>query len=435
MVPLKYAHFCVLRMLQHGANEIKQKIIEKLLGNVVKFLRQEHAAAVIDLAYVTWANAQQKAFMRQELYGDLFKDSKDSKIKCIADVYKDSEIMKPATLSAVKANLNHFANKKLIDNSVIHAVLLDFLQQSNEEDRTEIMTAYLPYIPSLASTKDGVRAAMHIFYNSIVKDRRAIVKTIREHLVRLCTHEHGHILVIAIVNCMDDTKALKKAIFDAIFPEIENIVASQWGRKVIEWFVSPASRTAFHPQLIEFLEEGLKYGKKDKETRRTELLEAVEEPICTSIAENASLWLRGGPTALTTAEVLSAFKGENLKKAFNRIAELICDVDWQIPLKEVEAEGDNSAKKIVIKIENDEEESAPKKIKKKKVFAGNFEKEDKKPISELVRGVEHAGMHIALKKIVKLGKDVEGSVKFSSSLVEKLNDEVVNNNWIDINLN
>lgn len=80
--------------------------------------------------------------------------------------------IKLAIVNAVKANLNHVANKKLIDNALVHAVLLEFLTVCSEEERIEMAQAFNPYIPSLASTKDGSRAAMVIFFNSIVKDRR-----------------------------------------------------------------------------------------------------------------------------------------------------------------------------------------------------------------------------------------------------------------------
>lgn len=172
MVISKYAHFCVSRMIKYGTPDIKQKVIEAIFGNVLKLLSHEHSASIIDTIYISWANTSQKAFMRQELYGDLYKTSKDSNVKCIADTYKDSTHMKLGILNAVKANLERVANKKLVDNSLIHAVLLDYLNESNEQDRGEIVTTYSPYIPSLASTKDGVRAAMICFWNSIVKDRR-----------------------------------------------------------------------------------------------------------------------------------------------------------------------------------------------------------------------------------------------------------------------
>lgn len=172
MILAKYASFCVSRMIKHGSVQMRAKVINKLFGNVVKFLSLGHSSAIVDSVYVTYANNQQKAFLRQEIYGDLYKTSKDQKVKSIADTYRESEHMKAAILSSVKSNLEHFVTKKLVDNSVIHAVLLDYLNEAKEEDRNEIIAAYSPYIPSLASTKEGVRAAMICFWNSIVKERR-----------------------------------------------------------------------------------------------------------------------------------------------------------------------------------------------------------------------------------------------------------------------
>lgn len=80
--------------------------------------------------------------------------------------------MKLAVMNAVKSNMEHVANKKLVDNSLVHSVLLDYLTECGEEEKAELITMFSPYIPSLASTRDGVRAAMICFWNSIVKDRR-----------------------------------------------------------------------------------------------------------------------------------------------------------------------------------------------------------------------------------------------------------------------
>lgn len=263
---------------------------------------------------------------------------------------------------------------------------------------------------------------------------QAIVKTLREHLVKLCTHEYGYILILAIVNSMDDTKALKKVIFDTIFAEITTVMSSEWGRRIIEWFVSPANTAAFHPQMTALLEEGLKFSKKDKETRRAELLEAVQEPLCNVIAENPEFWLRGGNTALATAAILKSCTGDHLKKAFDALATVVCNVDWKVLPQEPEEEVTENSDKI-IKVEKidgttvtsiNASTTVPKIKKKKRVFVGN-EDADATPAKEvtLVTGVEHAGLHIALKKILKLGKDVAESIKFSSSLAENLTDEVV----------
>lgn len=233
------------------------------------------------------------------------------------------------------------------------------------------------------------------------------MKTIREHLTKLCTHEHGHIFILTIINSMDDTKALKKSIFDPIFAEVESIAANEWGRKVIDWFVAPADRSRFHPQAIEYIEEGLKYSKKDKETRRAELLEQVNDSLCKAITENPYFWLRGGHIAISTWNILKNCKGDAAKSALDAVAEVICNVDWKVSPKEVEEEkkeGDQFKKLLVMKTEESKEEEK---------------------VPELVLGVEHAGLHIAFKKYFKIAE-------FPAALAEKLTDEVVRFSFIEI---
>lgn len=72
-------------------------------------------------------------------------------------------------------------NSLFVTHSLVHAILLDYMNECNGEDRGEMIATYLPHIAALASTKDGVRAAMLCFWHSIVKDRR--VSTRHIHLL------------------------------------------------------------------------------------------------------------------------------------------------------------------------------------------------------------------------------------------------------------
>ncbi|KAJ6637486.1 Protein penguin [Pseudolycoriella hygida] len=423
----KYAHFCVSRMVKYGTPDIKQKIIEGMYGNVVKMINHQHSSAILDNIYISWASSQQKSSLRQELYGDLYKGSKDDSVKCIADTYKDSPHLKVAILNSVKSNLNHVVNKKLLDNSLIHAVLLDYLNECNDEDRAEMITAVSPFIPSLASTKEGVRSSMICFWNSIVKDRRAIVKSLKEHLIKLCVHEHGHVLILAIINSMDDTKALKKAIFDNLFAQIEYVASNEWGKKIIQWFVTPGDTTLFHPKITEFLEEGLKFSKKDKNVRRTELFEAVEKPLCEAIANNPTFWLRGGHTALATAAILKNSKGDCLKSAYDGLADVVCDPEWKVTEKEIEQHLEEEKEDVPQKDD--------KKIKKKKIIVNPLVEATPTVQSDpTTYGVEHAGLHIVLKKILKSDKEKKerNEPTFGAAIAQKMTPQTMEL-WFTLN--
>lgn len=168
----KYAHFCVLRMFKYGSPITKTKLVDAFIGNVVKLACHNISSKILDHVYLTVANAKQKAFMRQEFYGDLYKNSKDDNVKSLADCYKETSNMKASILSSVKANLEHVANKQLVDNSLVHAIMLEYVKEMEEDKVEETVTMFAPLIPLMLTTKDGCQAAIICFHKSTPKNRR-----------------------------------------------------------------------------------------------------------------------------------------------------------------------------------------------------------------------------------------------------------------------
>lgn len=56
--------------------EIKRKVIEATYGNIFSMLSRPKSTSIIDTVYSSYASSQQKALMRQELFGDLYKKVK-----------------------------------------------------------------------------------------------------------------------------------------------------------------------------------------------------------------------------------------------------------------------------------------------------------------------------------------------------------------------
>ncbi|KAI8128155.1 Protein penguin [Lucilia cuprina] len=448
----KYAHFCVLRMFKYGSPVTKSKLVDSFIGNIVKLACHNISSKILDHVYLSVANAKQKAYMRQEFYGDLYKKSKDDNVKCLADCYKETTNMKASILSSVKANLEHVSNKQLVDNSLVHAVMLEYVKEMEEDKVEETVTMFASLIPLMLTTKDGCQAAIICFHKSTPKNRRAIIKNIKEHLVKICTHEHGHIFAIAVLNALDDTKATKKAIYDTIHPELQTLMANQWGRRVIEWLVSPGDTNCFHPTFIATIEEGLQYGKKDKEVRRKEIFEQIEEPIATAIAENPEFWLSDKHIGLVTAEILKKLTSTTFANAAAALAKIVAKSDWSVSVEEeskdkkvkkpqdvekiiaeatkLKTKQRKQAQKIIIK--EDKEETAEGEQEED---SDNEEKEEQ--VSTVnVLGIEEAGLHIVLKKIIKndkerLAKD-SSSETFGNFLVQELNEDTLKS-WLSIN--
>uniref|UniRef100_A0A034VQG9 Protein penguin n=1 Tax=Bactrocera dorsalis TaxID=27457 RepID=A0A034VQG9_BACDO len=443
----KYSHFCVLRMFKYGSPTIKSKIVDSFMGNVIRLAGHNISSKILDHAYHTVANTKQRIYLRQEFYGELYRQSKDDNVKTLADAYKDAIDMKLSILSAVKSNIDHLANKQLVDNSLVHAVILEYLTVCADDKIEETVSSFAPLIPLMLTTKDGTQAAIICFYKSTPKNRRAIIKTIKDHLIKISTHEHGHIFLIALVNCLDDTKATKKAIYDNLNPELKTLMENQWGRRVIEWFVVPADTNCFHPSFITSINDGLQYGKKDTDVRRKEIFEQIEEPLSTAISEDPKFWLSNRHIGLVTAEILKKLTQEHFEKASRALADVIVDTTWTVTIEE---EGKAKTTKSTHDVEKIIAEAT--KVKKQRRLAAAADadadepqndssddevEEAKEPIAVVTaRGIEESGLHIVLKKIIKNDKERlstnESAETFGSILVQKLNSDTLRD-WLNVN--
>lgn len=431
----KYGHHCVTCLLKNGSKALWAKVTDGIIKHVVKMCSHVFAGSIVDSVYNEYATNEQKAFMRQAFYSEIFQTSKDKAVTCMKDTWKTDGFMKKTVLSTVKGHLVQAANKQLTDNGLLHALLLDFLHEAPEVDRNEVIELYLPHLAAISSTKDGTTAAIFCFVNSVVKDRRAALKTLKQYVEKLSVHEHGHRLILCILNCYDDTVILGKQVVSVILEHVETIAASgEWGRKVVGWVFSPADKDLLHPTQIEILDGYLQYSKKDKDIRRREILAVAVEPFCKAVEANAEFWLRGGHTALLTAAIAKGLKGDQLRRVHQALAAVVANPEWKIHETEVNLEGMpmvEEKKKTPAAVENAKKGNRVKKVKKSP-FAEEKEKAQEKRLllNPLVPGVEQAGMHIALKKIIKLDQEKrqeegEDCSQFGSAVMEQLSDEVI----------
>ncbi|KAI8033828.1 protein penguin [Drosophila gunungcola] len=473
MCQSKYAQFCVQRMLKYGSPATKSKLVDSLYGHIVRLAGHSIASGLLDTMYQS-ATPQQRIHMRQEFYGDLYRKAKDANVKSLGDTYKEATNMKASILGSVKANLDHVANKQLVDSSLVHAVMLEYLRACDEDEEKleETVTAFAALVPHMLSTKEGSEAGVICFYKSTPKNRRAIIKNIKEHLLKIATHEHGHVFLISLLNALDDTKATKKAIYDHLHGDLKTLVGNQYGRRVVQWLVAPGDTTCFHPEFIRVVDEGLAFGKKEKELRRKEIFEQIEAPIAQAIAEEAAFWLSNSHIGLVTADILNHIQGESYEKAVTALAKVIAQPEWRIsadaagPLPQDKKKPHNDVEAIIAEAtkqrkkllnadsssgEEDDDEDADEeadaeedgekqaedkddgepKLKKAKKEPKKSKAKEEPAASPLVSGIEEAGMHIVLKKILKNDGKREGT-PFSKQLLQNLSTDVLKV-WLGVN--
>uniref|UniRef100_A0A182LW26 PUM-HD domain-containing protein n=1 Tax=Anopheles culicifacies TaxID=139723 RepID=A0A182LW26_9DIPT len=429
----KYGHHCVTSLFKHGFKQVWARVVNGIIKDVLQLVNHTFSSAIVDSAYNEYATNEQRAFMRQPFYSELFKLDKDRTVQTMKDCWKTNTFMKTSVLTTVKAHLLQAANKKLTDNSLLHALLAEFLEEAGTTERSEVIELYLPLLASISSTRDGTGAAIFCFLHSVVKDRRAALKAMKPYIEKLSIHEHGHRLVMCILNCYDDTVTLGKQVITPIMEQIETIVGNgEWGRKVVGWIFSPEDKDLLHPTQIELLNGYLEHSKKDKEIRRKEVLAAAKESFCAHLESNPSFWLRGGHTALLTSAIMKKFEGEELARLHRALAKVVCDPEWKVHENEINLDGSLLSMEVDKKPKENVKPAKPgteRKIKKIKKSPFEEEKaaarEKQLAANPLINGTEHAGLHIALKKMIKqdeekrrlVGEDVS---QFGLAILEEL---------------
>ncbi|XP_041978133.1 protein penguin [Aricia agestis] len=331
MMQLKYAHHTVRRSLKYGTDNVRHQIIKMFFGHIVSLASHTISAPILDYAFKEFATKKEKLHMQQEFYGDMYKNTKDEKIKTLSDAYKDCPEMKSAILQSCKANIQRILDKNLHDAELFQLVLYDYIRECSAEDRAELITTLSPLIVPLSNSLAGVNAACMCVWQGTNKDKKTIMKVVKKHVVPLSQHKTGYRLLLAIFDSVDDTVLVKKAIVSVLVNNLKEVLQTKdhCGKMVLHWLVKPKDPSAFHPSLTSFLEEGAKNGtsKKTSELRVSELREAIIPALLKDIQANPEFWLENKVTMLLTVAILSIETSEEIVTA---LAKVICKPDWTV---------------------------------------------------------------------------------------------------------
>ncbi|XP_046818871.1 protein penguin [Vespa crabro] len=382
MTQSKYAKNCIKVLLKHGTAILRKNIISEWYGNVVNLMSNIVSAPLIELAYSTWATNEDKINFKQEFYGDIYKKAKDKKVKILSDTFENAEGMKSAILSAVKTNVIRILNKKFINSVLLQTVIWEYLTNCSNVDRSEMIVMLRSLIVELSNTKVGTKVAMLCIWHGTNKDRKIIMKALKENIKNIAMSEHGYMVLLALIDSVDDTVLMKKIILSEIQKDLTEIVLNEYGKHVILYLVARRDPHYFPPSIIECLSQGdnNETSKKPADIREKELREAVTDLYLESIASETAEWLSKGSVLMVTLAVLKVGSGEKLKCVFKAIASFLTNTESECDL------------------------------------------------------IEHPGLHMMLKKLIQNDKNLEAKEEttFGSILIDYLTKNILKQ-WIRFN--
>ncbi|XP_077505038.1 pumilio homolog 3-like [Amblyomma americanum] len=325
MTKSKYAKFMVRQILRNGTSEQKQHVIKAFSTHVVTLLHHADASAILEVVYNEYANALQRSWLLQEFYSRDLALFKKDKVITFADALAESAD-RARMIENLKETLMKIIGKPVIRHSIIHHVMLEFFKNADASSRSEMIHALGASLVEMMHTKDGSRVAMQCIWHSSAKDRKTIIKSFKTYVAKIAREEHGHMVLLSIFDCVDDTKLIEGAIIAELLKEPLDVLIDPHGQRVLAYLVAPRDGRIFHPQVVEILKEGdsSTTSKKDPEVRKQQLHKAAAGALGSAISDKIEeLMTCGGPTPVALHVILTSLSTTEAAPAYKSIAKLL----------------------------------------------------------------------------------------------------------------
>ncbi|KAL7628140.1 Pumilio y domain member 6 [Parahypoxylon ruwenzoriense] len=308
----KYAKFLIGKLLVKGDNEIRDIIIPEFFGKVRKLINHPEASWILDDVYRGAATKEQKAILLREWYGPefhIFRQTQDSETATSADLSQILE-QQPSKRGPIMKYLHDMTNqliqKKMTGFTMLHDAMYQYYL--NVKPGSEEAKEYMEMIKedengdllkNMAFTRSGARLVCLLLAYGTAKDRKQILKMYKDTFQLMSSDPHGHLVILAAYDLIDDTVLTSKSIISELLGkteqnEVSNVVVCANdlnARLTLRYPLEGPSKALFdlsHADDLKLLEELWEIrkttSKKDPETRRKELVAALSPPLLAAIA-------------------------------------------------------------------------------------------------------------------------------------------------------
>lgn len=322
-----YGKFFVVKMLYYGSPAHRDTILSEIHGNVRKLIKHKEAAYVVEDAFREYTTPAQQEALVSEMYGaefSVFESAAGG--KTLAELLTQSPEKRDTIMKNLWDSISSSVKKGSIGFTIIHRALLSFLSNANQPEQVECIELVRELLPEIVHTKDGSQVACMIIALGTAKDRKAIMKSFREHFTKAMTDEYGWLAVVALFMCVDDTVLLTKAFVPDIEKQCVSLFEDKFARKVFLYVLGDTQARYFTTRELELFATvtNLKAAtsKKGDGQRRTEILQALGSALVATLMQNLEGMVRDPNASALVAEILlHAPSGPEKQELVDRVAD------------------------------------------------------------------------------------------------------------------
>jgi pumilio family protein 6 len=329
----RYAKFLVGKLLVHGDTEVRDLIIPEFYGHVKRLIRHPEGSWILDDVYRTVATKQQKATLLREWYGTEFSIFKDEQASAeLSEILEKNPEKRSPIMHFLHEMINQLVQKRTTGFTMLHDAMLQYFLNtkpgsSEANEFIELLKGDEEgdLLKNLAFTKSGSRVMCLSLAYSNAKDRKLLTRAYRDTIKMMAGDLHGHMVLLAAYEVIDDTKLTSKLIFpellnqgmeeearnDELVYQVNDLTARipilfPFAGDRAKWLVPEADQEV----LKEIREIRKETSKKEPAVRRQELVNAASPTLLSFIAARAESLLETSFGCQFIAEVLFDADGD-----------------------------------------------------------------------------------------------------------------------------
>ncbi|KAL0920085.1 hypothetical protein M5K25_009193 [Dendrobium thyrsiflorum] len=272
----KYAVHLVKKLLDAASKKQLEGFISSLHGHVSFLIRHTVGSAVVEHAYHL-ASGSQRQRLLMEMYStelQLFKDLTLTNAGSLADLISKLKLQKSSVLQHMTSIIQPLLEKGIVDYSIIHATLVEYFTIADRTSAADVIQQLLPLLSqesvtddglhasskrknkrrktriplvNMMHTRDGLKVGILCIKHGTAKDRKKIVKGIKDHIRKLALDQYGSLLLSCILSVVDDTKLVTKIIIRELQPMLKELVLDKNGRRPLLLLLHPQCHRYFTP--------------------------------------------------------------------------------------------------------------------------------------------------------------------------------------------
>uniref|UniRef100_A0A1J3CRP8 Pumilio-like protein 24 n=1 Tax=Noccaea caerulescens TaxID=107243 RepID=A0A1J3CRP8_NOCCA len=251
----KFAVHLLTKMLDGASKQQRAVCISSLRGHVASLLRHMSGSIVVERAYQL-GNAAQKQELLGELYStelQLFKGLTSTTEKGVVDIIAKLGLQKGAVIRHMTAVIQPILEKGIADHHIIHKLLIEYLTIADKASAAIVIQQLTgTLLTRMVHTRDGSRVAMLCIKHGSAKDRKMIIKKMKDHVRKMASDQFGSMVLACIFTIVDDTKLVTKMFVRELMEKatLEDLVMDKNGRKPLLQLLHPnSSRYLSHDDL------------------------------------------------------------------------------------------------------------------------------------------------------------------------------------------